>query len=107
MTPEQANEIVTLRERVSALRGAAMSDDADKKAAELLPCACLSITKHHSLHCPAYYRPAVATALWEKDNEIEKLKAENLELSHTPNRLAEVEAERDYFQAELEAARLK
>jgi len=99
-----------------------MSDAADKRAQELLPCECLSITKHHSLHCPAYYRPAVATALrsreseivvaaqhalWEKDNEIEKLKAENLELSHTPNRLAEVEAERDYFQAELEAARLK
>jgi len=37
--------------------------------------------------------------------EIAKLKAENLELSHTPNRLAEVEAERDYFQQEMQMAR--
>ena len=37
--------------------------------------------------------------------EINKLKAENLELSHTPNRLAEVEAERDYFQQQMQMAR--
>jgi hypothetical protein len=48
-------------------------DDMDK----LLPCACLSITKHHSLHCPAYYRPAVASALREKDAELAQVKSNN------------------------------
>jgi len=47
-------------------------DDADKKAAELLPCRCSlrtssdqTIDREHIRSCPAYYRPAVAAALRE------------------------------------------
>ena len=53
----------------------------------------------------ALHHPMWVEHIQAKDAEINKLKAENLELSHTPSRLAEVEAERDYFEKEVQAAR--
>jgi len=54
-----------------------MSDDADKRAQALLPCQCDGFLfvdgikqESHTVVCPAYYRPAVAAALREKDTEL-------------------------------------
>ena len=44
-------------------RGEEMNDDADKKAAELLPCLVRCGTKKHYMTCPAAYREVVAAAL--------------------------------------------
>jgi len=92
-----------------------MSDEANKKARELMEYCSGAWWQDGIAAIAAALREKDAEMLRlqdvalrnykEKDVEIAKLKAENLELSHTPNRLAEVEAERDYFQGELESAR--
>ena len=76
-----------------------MPDEHEKKARELYT------QWEEGDHSTEGLITAVAAALREKEAEIARLKAENLELSHTPNRLAEVEAERDYFQQEMQMAR--
>ena len=49
-----------------------MNDKYDEMAKELLPCSwgC----DEHTRSCTAYFRPAVAAALREMGNEIERLK---------------------------------
>ena len=58
-----------------------MTDKHDEQAKELLPCDCdgfmyvgSEAVESHTVICAAYYRPAVAAALREKDAEIERLK---------------------------------
>ena len=76
------------------------SDDADREAAELLPClrGCGPL---HMLDCPVAYRPAVAAALRARDEKIEKLKAD---LDEEVRDYYALEAERDALRAALEEA---
>jgi len=90
-----------------------MSDNADKKTAELLPCRCSlrtssdqTIDREHIRSCPAYFRPAVATVLREAvereahqwKQATERLQAE-LEHAREESRLCNAEWKRRYEQA--------
>jgi uncharacterized coiled-coil DUF342 family protein len=90
-------------------------DDADKKAAELLPCYCWRSTvspetrEHHGT-CPAYFRPAVAAALREaiSDEMVKGYRAYRnvcLERDKAEAEIAKLRAYADHL--EIEIAKLR
>src|SRR6476469_2609953 len=76
-----------------------MSDDADKKAAELLPCRLVTRQCNgafEELCTCCYYRPAVAAALRERDEALNNLRAIHRESAER------FITDREQLQAEIE-----